>query len=191
MRLWLIVPLAAAALAQDPAQIFKATCAGCHGLDSMGGEHAPAINLGHPDTEILQSIQYGIPSSGMPAFGNKLTSEQIQNLITYLRRLQPIDTWLAVEAKLLFDLGPSEGSWPSYNGDYTGRRYSSLKQITPENISALRAQWVFHSHDSNRLEVTPLVVNRTMFVTSANDAFALDARTGRELWHISAPSPKA
>lgn len=187
MYLSLIIPLAAAAFAQDPAQIFKTTCAGCHGLDSMGGEHAPAINLGHPDGEVLQLIQNGIPSFGMPAFGNKLTAEQSQDLIAYLRRLQPTDTSLAVEAKLSFDLGPSEGSWPSYNGDYTGRRYSSLKQITPENISALRAQWVFHSHDSNRLEVTPLVVNRTMFVTSANDAFALDARTGLELWHYKRP----
>ena len=187
MRLWLIVPLAAAAFAQDPAQIFKTTCAGCHGLDSMGGEHAPAINLGRPDSEVLQLIQNGIPSSGMPAFGKRLTSEQIQNLITYLRRLQPIDAWLAVEAKLPLDLRSSEGSWPSYNGDYTGRRYSSLKQITPDNISALRAQWVFHSPNSNRLEVTPLVVNGTMFVTSANDAFALDARTGRELWHYKRP----
>ena len=137
MRLWLIVPLAAAAFAQDPAQIFKTTCAGCHGLDSMGGEHAPAINLGRPDSEVLQLIQNGIPSSGMPAFGKKLTSEQIQNLITYLRRLQPIDAWLAVEAKLPLDLRPSEGSWTSYNGDYTGRRYSSLNQITPEQYFSL------------------------------------------------------
>jgi alcohol dehydrogenase (cytochrome c) len=123
----------------------------------------------------------------MPAFGNRLTSEQIQDLINYVRRLQPTNTSLAVEAKLPFDLRPSEGSWPSYNGDYTGRRYASLKQITPENIQALRAQWVFHSPNSNRLEVTPLVVNGTMFVTSANDAFALDARTGRELWHFKRP----
>ena len=187
MRLWLIVPLAAAAFAQDPAQIFKTTCAGCHGLDSMGGEHAPAMNLDRPDVEVLQLIRNGIPSSGMPAFGKKLTSEQIQNLITYVRRVQPTETGLAVEAKPRFDLRPSEGSWPSYNGDYTGRRYASLKQITPENISALRAQWVFHSPNSNRLEVTPLVVNGTMLVTSANDAFALDARTGRELWHYKRP----
>jgi mono/diheme cytochrome c family protein len=110
MRLWLIVPLAAAAFAQDPAQIFKTTCAGCHGLDSMGGEHAPALNLDRPDAEVLQLIRNGIPSSGMPAFGKKLTSEQIQNLITYVRQLQPMETGLAVEAKLPFDLWPSEGS---------------------------------------------------------------------------------
>src|SRR5205085_11331381 len=55
------------------------------------------------------------------------------------------------------------------------------------NVAQLRAQWVFHSRNSNRLEVTPVVVNGMMFVTSANDAFALDATTGRVVWHHSRP----
>ena len=42
---------------------------------------------------------------------------------------------------------------------------------------------MFHSSNSNRLEVTPVVVNGVMFVTSANDTYALDARTGRTIWH--------
>ena len=50
-----------------------------------------------------------------------------------------------------------------------------------------RAEWVFHAHNSNRLENTPVVVNGMMFVTAANDAFALDARTGRVVWHHSRP----
>jgi alcohol dehydrogenase (cytochrome c) len=82
---------------------------------------------------------------------------------------------------------PPGANWISYNGDYSGRRYSGLAQITPENTAQLRAQWVFHIRDSNDLEVTPVVVNGIMFVTAANDAFALDARTGREIWHYSRP----
>jgi alcohol dehydrogenase (cytochrome c) len=78
-------------------------------------------------------------------------------------------------------------NWTSYNGDYSGRRYSRLAQITPENVAQLRAQWVFHSQNSDRLEVTPVVVDGTMLLTSANDAYALDARTGRVLWHHSMP----
>jgi hypothetical protein len=50
---------------------------------------------------------------------------------------------------------------------------------TPANVNQLRAQWVFHMQDANGLEVTPVVVNGLMFVTSANDAFMVDARTGR------------
>jgi alcohol dehydrogenase (cytochrome c) len=82
---------------------------------------------------------------------------------------------------------PPSGNWLSYHGDYSGQRYSGLTQITPANVDRLRAQWVFHSPNSNSLEGTPIVVNGVMFMTSANDAFALDARTGRSIWHYSRP----
>jgi alcohol dehydrogenase (cytochrome c) len=77
---------------------------------------------------------------------------------------------------------PPAANWLSYNGDYSGRRYSSLDQINVANVGRLRAQWVFHSDNSQTLEVTPVVVNGVMYVTSGNDGFALDARTGRTLW---------
>jgi alcohol dehydrogenase (cytochrome c) len=82
-----------------------------------------------------------------------------------------------LEAKDLTD------NWLSYNGDYTGRRYSSLTQITPANVSQMRAQWVFHSRNAGVLEVTPVVFGGIMYVTGSNDAYALDARTGKMIWH--------
>jgi len=82
---------------------------------------------------------------------------------------------------------PVAANWTSYNGDYTGRRYSSLREMKPENVAQLRAAWIFHPGNSERLEVTPVVVNGVMYVTSANDAFALDARTGRVVWHHERP----
>jgi alcohol dehydrogenase (cytochrome c) len=82
---------------------------------------------------------------------------------------------------------PPGPNWTSYNGDYTGRRYSSLSQINATNVPRLRAQWVFHAQNTRTLEVTPVVVNGMMFVTASNDAFALDARTGRTVWHHSYP----
>ena len=78
-------------------------------------------------------------------------------------------------------------NWVSYNGDYSGKRFSSLTQITPKNASRLVAQWVFHPRTVSPLEVTPVVVAGVMFVTSANDAYALDARTGKVLWHHAHP----
>src|SRR5580658_522431 len=82
---------------------------------------------------------------------------------------------------------PPAANWTSYNGDYTGRRYSALHQITSANVGRLRAAWIFHSSNSERLEVTPVVVRGVMYVTSANDAWALDARTGRIIWHHQRP----
>src|SRR5271154_2900580 len=72
------------------------------------------------------------------------------------------------------DVRPSDllstigANWLSYNGDYTGRRYSSLSQITPQNVHQLQAQWVFHSPNSTLLQGTPVVVDGLMFVGSAN-----------------------
>ena len=82
---------------------------------------------------------------------------------------------------------PVAANWVSYNGDYTGARCSALTQVTPANAGRLTAQWVFHPHSVSPLEVTPVVVAGVMFVTSANDAYALDAATGRSLWRHSRP----
>ena len=73
--------------------------------------------------------------------------------------------------------------WPSYNGDYSGRRFTGLTQVTPANASQLQAQWVFHSHNAGVLEATPLVVDGVMYMTGSNDAYAIDATTGKVLWH--------
>jgi len=93
---------------------------------------------------------------------------------------------LQVNAKDLLTT-PVEENWPSYNGDYSGRRFSSLREINRSNIAQLRAAWVFHPRNSQRLEVTPVVIRGVMYVTSANDVFALDSSTGRVLWHYSRP----
>ena len=62
-------------------------------------------------------------------------------------------------------------NWTSYNGDYTGRRYSSLREINPQNVAQLRASWVFHPGNSQLLEVTPVVVNGIMYVLSTGCAW--------------------
>src|ERR1700733_4580157 len=54
---------------------------------------------------------------------------------------------------------PPGANWTSYNGDYTGRRYSALHEITAANVAQLRASWIFHPSNTEKLEVTPVVVN--------------------------------
>jgi alcohol dehydrogenase (cytochrome c) len=134
----------------------------------------------------------------MPSFGS-LSEDEIGAVIAYLRVLTGKSATVARQepAPALvahFDFPPQRlleappaVDWPSYNGDYTGRRYTALVQITPDNVRHLSAQWVFHSKNSAALEVTPVVIGGTMFLTSANDAFALDARTGRVLWSRTRP----
>jgi alcohol dehydrogenase (cytochrome c) len=80
-----------------------------------------------------------------------------------------------------------DANWLSYNGDYSGRRYSSLSQISTSNVSQLKAAWIFHTKNSDHMEATPIVVNGIMFVTAGNETYALDATTGREIWRNVRP----
>lgn len=87
-------------------------------------------------------------------------------------------------------LHPNSKDWLTYSGDYTGRRHSRLKQIHTGNVTHLAAQWIFPVPGASRLLVTPVVANGVMYVTDRNSVYALDARTGREVWRFSRPLRK-
>ena len=78
---------------------------------------------------------------------------------------------------------PKVGDWPTYNGVVGGNRHSVLDKINTTNVGALAPRWMFAIRDSQRLEVTPVVIDGVMYVTTANQVYALDATTGRQLWH--------
>jgi alcohol dehydrogenase (cytochrome c) len=79
-------------------------------------------------------------------------------------------------------LQPPTDSWPTFNGDYSGRRYSSLNQINASNVKSLTLAWVFRAN-SVAIKSTPLEVNGVLYFTTPDNAWAVDARTGREIWH--------
>lgn len=90
------------------------------------------------------------------------------------------------------DLGqPPVGSWPTFNGDYSGRRYSTLTQIAPGNLNQVALDWVYRitSVGAQRgapvpvIKCTPLLVDGVIFMTIPDHLWALNARTGTELWH--------
>ncbi|MBV9183422.1 MAG: acido-empty-quinoprotein group A [Acidobacteria bacterium] len=82
-------------------------------------------------------------------------------------------------------------TWPTFNGDYSGERYSTLTQIRPANLTRLVPEWVYQitSIGAQRgapvpiIKCTPLEVNGVLYVTIPDHLWALDARTGHELWH--------
>jgi len=79
--------------AQQPgAPIFAANCAGCHGADGRGGEHAPNIATAPEvqrltDRELAGIIRNGISGAGMPAFSS-FKPQEIADVVAYLRILQ-------------------------------------------------------------------------------------------------------
>ena len=77
--------------------------------------------------------------------------------------------------------------WASYDGGYTGNRYSPLDKINLSNVKHLAPAWFSPVAGAPRLEVTPIVVDGVMYITTTNDAYALDATTGRQIWAFRTP----
>ena len=103
-------------------------------------------------------------------------------------------------------LRPPTDAWPTYHGDYTGRRYSTLTQINSDNVKNLQLAWVYRLNSSQALpniggegpntppaaaggfgpptiKATPLMLNGILYFSSPDHVWAVDARTGREVWH--------
>lgn len=71
------------------------------------------------------------------------------------------------------------------NGNYSQTRYYPAKQINTDNVANLRPAWIFQTEIVDSLETSPIVVNGIMYVTTSfNHVYALDARTGEQLWHF-------
>jgi len=84
-------------------------------------------------------------------------------------------------------------NWLTHSGGFASQRYSTLSQITPENVKDLTLQWAFQQRSTEKFEATPLVVDGVMYSTQApNDIVAMDAVTGELKWIYSySPSREA
>lgn len=84
--------------------------------------------------------------------------------------------------------------WLTYGGTWDERRYSTLDQIDTATVKQLRPAWYFDFDTTRGQESTPLVVDGVMYVSTAwSKVYALDARTGREIWLYdpNVPGPAA
>ncbi len=73
--------------------------------------------------------------------------------------------------------------WPAYGGGPEDTRYSPLQQINRENVRALQVAWTYDTAEEGGLETSPIIVNGVLYgITPAQEIFALDAATGRQLW---------
>jgi quinohemoprotein ethanol dehydrogenase len=81
-------------------------------------------------------------------------------------------------------------AWPYYGADLYNSRYADIDQINPTNVSQLKPAWTFHTGvlgDPNMsMEMTPIIVNGTMYITTGDDdVFALNPTTGKQIWHYA------
>jgi alcohol dehydrogenase (cytochrome c) len=94
------------------------------------------------------------------------------------------------EQELLGGL-PGDGSrWLTFGGNYANQRHSPLTAITTANVNRLVPQWTFQTGTLGNFETTPLLRDNVLYVTGPqNVAWAIDARTGRQIWRYRRELP--
>ena len=99
----------------------------------------------------------------------------------------------AAQALVQVDVEPSTlgaaptTSWPTFNGDYSGERFSTLTQIKPGNMNRLGQQWVFKITDVGAqrgapvpvIKCTPLMVDGILYITIPNHLWAIECANGQ------------
>ena len=89
-----------------------------------------------------------------------------------------------VTQDLLNRAGDDGNNFLLTNGDYNQLRFYPNRQINRSNVARLRPAWIFQTEVRESMETSPIVVNGIMYVTTSfSHVYALDARTGEELWH--------
>lgn len=110
--------------------------------------------------------------------------------------------WLVLTALWLFNtqlfaidqqsiINPGN-QWLSHGRDYNEQRFSPLDNINSDNVDQLDLTWSFKFETARGMEATPLVHNGVIYISTGwSHAYALDARTGEQLWHYDAQVPKS
>ena len=109
-------------------------------------------------------------------------------------------------------VNPAPDSWPTYHGDYSGRHFSPLNQINQFNVKNLSLAWLIRLSTSSAgaivggegampslgaaparplfpgggrgdIKATPLMVDGIIYVSNPDNAYAIDALSGKEIWH--------
>jgi len=124
-------------------------------------------------------------------YGSRLTAADIRNLVAYLKTLRGSDPSKAsgpmqpgeVPYERIRNAAAEPQNWLTYWGDYSGRHYSPLGQIDPGNVAQLQAQWAVQMPGDGMVQSVPIVVDGVLYTTGPpGEVFALDARTGRQIW---------
>ena len=73
--------------------------------------------------------------------------------------------------------------WEHYLGDPSRSHYSTLSEFDSNNVKSLKIAWEYESRDFGQMQMNPIVIDTLLYgVSAALRAFALDARTGEEVW---------
>lgn len=98
----------------------------------------------------------------------------------------------AIDDARLVQAHENSADWLNYGLNYYENRFSQLKKITTENVKDLGLVWSYDLESIRGVEATPIVVDGIMYVTAPwSIVFAIDARTGKEIWKYDPQVPRS
>jgi PQQ-dependent dehydrogenase (methanol/ethanol family) len=131
-------------------------------------------------TAIVMNVDKGEAEKSPPVPEPQLPGPA--NVLGHTAATEPFDDEIA---------HPSDDDWPTYNRDYTGRRFSPLTQITTDNVRHLAPACIFQTGDSGSFQASPVIYRGRLYITTTHSTFAIDAATCTELWRHSYSPPGA
>jgi alcohol dehydrogenase (cytochrome c) len=123
-----------------------------------------------------------------------LAPDDADAILSYLSRqaARAVDTAVfprrkaGLSADRIVNASAEPQNWPTYWGDYRGQHFSSLSQINQGNVGLLQAKWAAALPGASLVQATPIVVDGVMYVSGPpGDVYALDAKSGLQLWKFS------
>lgn len=97
----------------------------------------------------------------------------------------------SVTEKDLLNAAGNNSNWLMYGRTYDAQRYSPLEQINKKNVKNLIPVWTFQTGVLDGFECTPLIIDGIMYITTPwNHAYAIDCKTGSQLWHYQKSLPE-
>ena len=102
----------------------------------------------------------------------------------------PSTTVGLIDTQRILAADEAPGDWLSYGRDYGEQRFSPLTQVNKETIKDLELAWSFDMYTNRGLEASPIVVDGIMYMTGSwSVVFAVDAKTGEEIWSYDPEVP--
>ena len=138
------------------------------------------------------SLLLGVAALGLMACSGEQIEPGPSSSAADVPAVAPSDesTFLPVDARRINAADGAHADWLTHGRTYSEQRHSPLATINRENVDELGLAWHFELDTSRGQEATPLVIDGVVYFTSAwSKAFALDARTGDELWRFDPEVP--
>ena len=89
----------------------------------------------------------------------------------------------AIDTERLMKAAAEPGNWFTTGRDFGKSHYSPLRKINRDTVGMLGFAWEYETFTNRGFEATPIVVDGVMYTSGvAGRVYALDAKTGEEIW---------